>query len=454
MYDFLIIGAGASGTSIARELSKYDVSICILEKSDDVSNGASKANSGIIHGGYATTFGTLKGKLSFLGNPMFKQLNEELNFGYRKTGGLVLAFNENELEKLHTLLENGKKYGTKNLKLLEKKELLSIEPNINKEVKYALYCPDVGVTSPYEYTIAIAENAIENGAELFLNSEVLKIEEHKDYFEIITKDNVFKSKYLINAAGIYADKVSSMVGVKTFKINPRKGEYILFEKGTGSIVNNVIFQVPTKKGKGVLVTSTYHGNLMIGPNAEEVKSKSNTKTSKETLNYVIEMAKKSIPYFDFKKKLKTFSGIRPTPNTEDFIIEESKERFINVAGIESPGLTSSPAIAKYVLEIIKKKINLEKKKKFNPYRKPIIKSKNLTPEEIKNLINIDSSNEKIICRCEQVTEGEIIDALSRNIPIKTIKAIKMRTRAGMGRCQGMFCKPRVEKILKKFIEKN
>ncbi|BBE30756.1 FAD/NAD(P)-binding oxidoreductase [Tepiditoga spiralis] len=453
MYDFLIIGAGVIGTSIARELSKYNVNTCILEKTDDVSNGASKANSGIVHGGYAAKFGSLKGNLCFLGNQMFKSLNEELNFGYRKTGGLVLAFNANELKELNNLFENGKKFGLKNLKILEKKEILKIEPNINKEVMFALYCPDVGVTSPYEYTIALAENAIENGTELFLNSEVLAIKEYKDHFEVITKNKTFKTKYLINAAGVYADKISSMLGINTFKIIPRKGEYILFEKGTGSIVNNVIFQVPTKKGKGILVTSTYHGNLMIGPNAEEVENKENTKTSEEMLTYIIETAKKSVPFFDMKKKLKTFSGIRPTPNTGDFIIEESKERFINVAGIESPGLTSSPAIAKYVLEILKKSIHLEKKKNFNPYRKPIIKQKTLTPKELKNLINIKSSNEKIICRCEQVTEGEILDTLNRNIPIKTVKAIKMRTRAGMGRCQGAFCKPRVEEVIKKFIEK-
>jgi glycerol-3-phosphate dehydrogenase len=448
MYDFIIVGAGVSGCSIARELSKYKVKVCILEKEDDVASAASRANSGIVHGGYAAKHGTLKGMLNVLGNQKFELLNKQLNFGYRKTGGMVLGFNEEEYQSLEMLLANGVKNGVKDIRLIGRKKILDLDPNLNPDVKYALYAGDVGVTSPYEYTIALAENAISNGTDLFLREEVCGIKNNKDSFEVKTKNRDIESKYLINAAGIYSDIISKMAGVDYFKIKPRKGQYILFQKGTGADVNTVVFQVPTQKGKGILVTSTYHGNLMLGPNSEEVSNREDKETDEITLAYILETARKSFPKFDEKKRLKTFSGLRPTSSIGDFIIKEEYSGFINVAGIESPGLTSSPAIAEMVVDIIKKSLALQEKKDFNPYRKRIIIPNKFNSFEVKRRINLAPCDERIICRCERVTQGEISDALTRNIDIHTRKAVKMRTRAGMGLCQGKFCGTRVDELIK------
>ncbi|WP_459994938.1 FAD-dependent oxidoreductase [Marinitoga arctica] len=449
MYDIAIIGAGVIGTSIARELSKYELKILLLEKSDDVSNGASKANSGIVHGGYAAKHGTLKGKLSFEGNKLYDELDKELNFGFKRTGALVIGFDENDEKNIFNLYENGIKNGVKkeDIKVIYKDEILKLEPNINKNVKVALIANDVGITSPYEMTIALAENAVKNGVELKLENEVIGIEEQNDYFIINTNQSSYKTKYIINAAGVYSDKISSMVCINDFYINPRKGQYIIFHKGYGKIINRVIFQTPTEKGKGILVTPTYHGNLMIGPNADEISSKEDVTTDIETLKYIIKTAKKSVPNIDLRKVLTSFSGIRPTPSTGDFIIKEAKERFINVAGIESPGLTSSPAIAKMVINILKNsKLKLTKKNYFDPYRKPIIVPKNLSYKEVNKMLELNSE-EQIICRCEMVSKKEIIDALNRGIPIKSVDAVKRRTRATMGFCQGEFCTPRVRKVI-------
>ena len=449
MYDFAIIGAGVTGAGIARALSGYKGNICLIEKAEDVSSGASKANSGIVHGGYAAKNGTLKGRLNVLGNRMFEDLNHQLNFGYRKTGGLVLAFNEEERKSLENLFTNGKKNGVRDLEIIKRKKILELEPNLNPDAKYALYAKDVGVTSPYEYAIALAENAVTNGVKLFLEHEVLDIIRMKSGFELITNKIKINTRNVINAAGVHSDTVSKMAGVDYFNIIPRKGQYILFEKGTGDAVGSVIFQVPTKKGKGILVTSTYHGNLMLGPNSEEVENREDTSTDEMTLEYIIDTARKSLPGFDLTKKLKTFSGIRPKPDTGDFIIKEEYKGFINVAGIESPGLTSSPAIAEMVLNIIKKRISLEQKNDFNPFRKAIIKPNSFNATEVKRRIGLAPCDDRIVCRCERVTEGEIKDALTRNIDIRTRKAVKFRTRAGMGFCQGKFCGPRVDEVIQR-----
>lgn len=390
MYDFLIIGAGVVGSAIARELSRYSADICLLEKSDDVSNGASKANSGIIHGGYAALHGSLKGKLNASGNGMFQKLDDELNFGYRKTGALVLAFDGKDLKRLEALMKNGRLNGLENLRIIGTDEILNLEPNINPSAKYALLCDDVGVVSPYEYNIALAENAIQNGTQLFLDTEVTAINRENRGFSVETTSEVYRSKYVINAAGIYSDRISAMAVSDYFKLTPKKGQYILFQKDTGNIVSRVIFQTPTEKGKGILVTSTYHGNLMLGPNSEEAENREDTGTDEETLEYIIETAKKSVPDFDTAKILKTFSGIRPSPSTKDFIVKEESPGFINAAGIESPGLTSSPAIAQMVVNIINRNGSLSPKKDFNPFRKGIIIKKDLSPSEISKRVRLKS----------------------------------------------------------------
>lgn len=448
MYDVIIIGAGVVGTNIARELSKYKFNICLLEKQDDVSCGCSKANSGIIHGGYDDKPGTQKAKFCVAGNRMYEQLEKELNFGYRKTGSLVLAFSDEEKKTLEDLYERGIKNGVKDLEIIDGEKVRELEPYISKDVKWALYCKHSGVCSPYEFTIALAENAVENGVELKLLHEVIGIEKKDNIFNVKTNKGDFKGKYVINASGVYSDKISNMLGVDDFYIIPRKGEYILLNKDQSYLVNRVIFQAPTKKGKGILVTTTYHGNLMIGPDAQQVDEKDDVSTTEEGLKYIIETARKSVKDFDIKKTLTSFAGIRPTNNTKDFIIKETKVKgFINVAGIDSPGLTSSPAIAKEVIEILENSgLQLENKDDFKAYRKAIIVKKD---SDFKGDINSEDPEKHIICRCEKVTEAEIIDALNRKIEVKSLDGIKRRTRAGMGTCQGNFCGSRVRTLIAK-----
>ncbi len=446
MYDVIIIGAGVVGAAIARELSRYVLKIGVLEKEDDVTTGASKANSGIVHGAYAARYGTLKGQLCGKGNKMYRKLEEELNFGYRQTGALVIGFNEEDEKKITELYENGLKMGCHDLEIIRGEKLKEVEPHLNSEVKVALYAKNVGVTSPYEFTIALAENAVTNGVDLKLNNEVMSIEKLEGKFIIHTSKERIDTRYIINAAGLYSDKIANMVGISHFKILPKRGQYILMGKDQGHLVNTVIFQVPTDKGKGVLVTTTYHGNFMIGPNAEDVSNKEDVITTTDTLKDVLKAARRSIPHFDVRRAVTTFSGIRATSSTGDFIIEESgAEGFINVAGIDSPGLTSAPAIAEMVVDILKNSgLNLTEKNNFKPYRKRIIVKKD---NNFHGKVDHEDPEKNIICRCEKVTESEIIDAIHRNIPINSIDAIKRRTRAGMGPCQGSFCKSRVKSII-------
>ncbi|PKM50304.1 MAG: FAD/NAD(P)-binding oxidoreductase [Firmicutes bacterium HGW-Firmicutes-7] len=446
--DFIIIGAGVIGTMIARELSRYQVKVLLIEKENDVSCGATKGNSAIVHGGFDDKFGTLKSKLCRAGNLMYPKLNEELNFGYEKRGSLVLAFSQEEIDVLGELYENGVKNGVDDLEIIDADRIMEMEPYVSKKVMKALYCPSSGLTSPYEMAIALAENAISNGVELRLKSEVQAIEQAEGGFKVITNKGEFSSKYVINCAGVYSDKIAGMVGVDHFKITPRRGEYVLLNKGQGYLANNVLFQTPTKNGKGILVTRTYHGNLMLGPNAQEVGSKEDIGTTLEALDYIVDTARLSVPDFELKSTLTSFSGIRATSDKKDFIIEESKVKgFINVAGIESPGLTSSPAIGKYVIEIIKTMgVDLQENPDFNPYRKAIIVHKD---KDFDGFIDAPSPDKNIICRCEKVTEAEIIDAIHRGIDIDSLDAIKRRTRAGMGLCQGQFCGPRVANIIAK-----
>lgn len=445
-YDIAIIGAGVVGSAIARELSKYKLNVALIEKENDVSCGASKANSGIVHGGYDAEPGTLKAELNVKGNQMFDQLDAELNFGFRKSGSLVLSFNDADDEKIKMLMARGVENGLNHLKHLKADEVLDLEPNLNPSVKGALLCEASGVTSPYEMTIALAENALSNGVDLKLMHEVLSIDKDNHGFIINTGQGKIHSKWIINAAGVFSDKVADMVGAKTFSITPRKGEYVLLNKIQGKKISRVIFQAPTDAGKGILVTRTYHGNLMLGPNAQEIQVRNDNDTDADILKHIVDTARKSLPDFDMKHVLTSFSGIRATSNTKDFIIEASPvKHFINVGGIDSPGLTSAPAIAEYVTGILLKEgLHLEKNPDFNPKRRAIIKSKT---HGFDGAIDAPQPEKNIICRCEKVTEAEIVDAIHRGIDINSLDAIKRRTRAGMGPCQGQFCGPRVRKLI-------
>ncbi len=446
MYDVCIIGAGVVGTNIARELSKYQIRVCLVEKEEDVSCGASKANSGIVHGGYSDEPGTLKAELCVKGNRMYEQLNKELNFGYRETGSVVLAFRDEDIKTLEKLYQYGIKNGVGGLAIIDGEKVRELEPYVSTEVKAALYCRNAGVTSPYEFVIALAENAITNGVELKLNTAVVGIEKVEDYFKVSTTKGEIKAQYIINAAGIYCDKISSLIGINDFHIIPRRGQYVLLDKEQNYLANSVIFQVPTELGKGILVTTTYHGNLMVGPNAEEISDKDDVGTTEDVLENIVKTARLSVPDFDMKQAITSFAGNRPISSKKDWVIEESSVAgFINLIGIDSPGLTASPAIALKVAQLLKRAgLELNDKKDFMAYRKPIIQVKD---KDFKGDINSANPDEHIICRCEQVTETEIIDALHRNIAIKSIDAIKRRTRAGMGKCQSGFCRSRVKEII-------
>ena len=452
MYDVIIIGAGIVGTTIARELSKSKAKVLILEKNIDVSMGATKANSAIVHGGFAEKHEALKGRLCYKGRVQFKRLDEELNFGFKETGSLVISM-EDDKEPLEKLMANGIKNGLDDLEIIGPDRIRELEPELTHDVKWALYCKGAGICSPYEMAIAMAENAIKNGVTLKLEHQVTGIEKDGDVFKVSTDKEEFQSKYVVNAAGVYADEISKMVGVNNFEILPRSGEYILFTRGTGDPINTVIFQLPTKYGKGVLVASTYYGNLLIGPDASDEGGKEDTSTHIERVAKIYQQTKALYGKINSKQFIRSFTGIRARSSTDDFIIEETEVKgFINVAGIQSPGLTSSPAIAEMVIGILKDAgLEWEDNNEFDPYRKPIVTKKPLQPlKDIKQFIELPlGSKDRIVCRCEQVREDEIVDALHRGIRVKTVDGVKRRTRAGMGWCQGEFCKPRVIEIMER-----
>jgi len=450
MFDIAIIGAGVIGTFIARELSRYQLKVVLIEKDNDVANGTTKANSAIVHAGYDASPGTNKAKFNALGNIMFEKICEELDVPFKRTGSLVIASNEDEMNTLKKLYEQGIQNNIPNMGLIDKEKVKILEPNINEEIVAALYAPTCGIVGPFELAIALAENAVENGAELFLNSKVVSIDKAEDHYVINKGNNEIKAKFVINCAGVYADIINNMVAMPSFKIIPRRGQYFIFDKKAGKLVNTVIFQCPTKIGKGVVVTQTVHGNLLVGPNAESLDDNENIQTTTMGLDEVRNASYRTSKKIPFNSVITSFSGLRATSTTGDFIIEESREapNFINVAGIESPGLSAAPAIAEYVVEILNKKAHgLVKKEDFNPIRRKVIRFMKLSDSEKAEVIKKDSKYGRIICRCESITEGEIIDAIKRKAGATTLDGVKRRARPGMGICQGAFCGPRIVEIL-------
>ncbi|KAJ3277172.1 hypothetical protein HDV01_000224 [Terramyces sp. JEL0728] len=447
LYDAVIIGAGVIGCSIARELAKYQLKVLVVDKSSDVSQGASKSNSGIIHAGFDDQHGTLKSKLCHTGNHMFRQLNEELNFGFRNIGSLVLAFSKDEVSLLEELLENGNRNGVEGLKILTREETIAREPHVNPQVYASLYSPCAGIVSPYEYTIALAENAKQNGVDFLLSHEVTDIQmvsndTHETGITSATGNHfltrmarfglAIRSKIVVNAAGVMADRIAAMVGANNFYIVPRKGEYVLLEKSQGHLARHVLFPVPSKiRGKGILVSPTFHGNLLLGPTSRG--SEESCISQREVLKLIITSARHSVPGFDASMAITSYSGLRAKSSRSDFIIEESITTlgFINVAGIDSPGLTSSPAIAKMASDLIRSALfkyyndHVHINPKFNPYRKPIIIKKT---DAFKGSIDNDDPALNIICRCEKVTEAEIVDAIRRPIGGRDTDSVKRRTR--------------------------
>ncbi len=450
MYDVVIIGAGIMGTFIARELSRYKLRIAVLEKSNDVANATTKANSAIVHSGYDAKVGSLKAKFNVLGNPMFDKVCEELDVPLRRIDSLVLAFNEDEMTTIGELYERGISNGLKKITLIDKEQVASLEPNLNKTVLGALRTTDCGIVGPFELAVALAENAMDNGAELFLNNEVKSIDKVSEGYIVHTNEGSYKAKYLVNCAGVHADEINNMVAKESFRIKPRRGQYFVLDKSAGNLVNSVVFQCPTSMGKGVLVLPTVHGNLLVGPDSQDIDVKDNFDTTLDDLENVKLVARKTIINIPFDKVITSFVGLRATPDTGDFVIGEAGDAkgFINVAGIESPGLSASPAIALHVVELLKSiSGGFEEKKDFNPIRRKLTRFYELSEQEKTEAIKRDPRYGRVICRCENITEGEIVDVIHRKAGARTVDGVKRRTRPGMGRCQGGFCGPRVIEIL-------
>lgn len=453
MYDFIIIGAGVVGASIARELSRYDVDVAVLEAREDVATATTGANSAIVHAGYDRAPDTTMARLNVEGNRLFDEIKRELDIPFKRVGSLVLAFDEEDEHMLNVLLEQGRKSGVEGLEIISREEVLDREPSINPDILSALWAPTGGITCPYELTVAYMENAIDNGVKIFLNHPVTGISKRDDgTFSITTSDGEFKASYIINCAGLNGDAIPKMLGVKEFTITPRRGEYLLYDRKYGNTVNSVIFQTPSKVSKGVLVTQTVDGNLLVGPNAEDIDEKANISTTDVGLDYVYNMGKKSVPTLTRRGVIRTFAGLRAIADTDDFIIGPSTkvEGLFHAAGISSPGLSSAPAIAKEMIRILERHIgSFAENQNFNPYRRSIPRLKELDRKEQQELIESDPRYGRVICRCETITEGEIVEALHRSLPVTTIDGIKRRTRAGMGRCQGGFCTPRIMEIMER-----
>lgn len=449
MYDVVIVGAGVTGCSIARELSKHDMRTCVVEKGSDVAVGTTKANSAIVHAGEDPVPGTLKAKLNVRGNSMFDELSKQLDFPFKRNGSMVLCFSQEDMDELKAYMNRGIENGVPGMKILNRQEALRMEPNLSEEVYAALYLPTGGICCPYEMTIALAENAFSNGVEFRFDCQVENIERQKDEYVLCTSQGKIQCKLLINAAGLHADELNNMVSRNKIKIIPRRGEYCLLDKTAGSMTTRTLFQLPTKMGKGVLVTPTVDGNLLIGPNAEDVEDKNSFATTASGLDSVLQAAGKSIRQVPGRDVITSFCGLRAHEEGNDFIIGEALDApgFINAAGIESPGLTSAPAMAEMIENIVVSRLQPEKNLKFNPVRKGIPKFREMTNDERKVLIAQDDRYGKIVCRCETVTEGEIVNAIRRPLGARTLDGVKRRTRAGMGRCQAGFCTSRIVDIM-------
>lgn len=454
MRDIIIIGAGVAGCAVARELSKYQVEILVLDKEEDVCCGTSKANSAIVHAGYDANEGSLMAKLNVQGNEMMETLSKELDFSFERNGSLVICLNKEDRPNLEKLYQRGIKNGVKGLKILTKEEVLQMEPNVSEGIDSALYAPTGGIVCPFGLTIALAENASDNGVEFKFNTEVLDIIKQDGFYQLKTNQGTFEAKYVINAAGVYGDKFHNMVSLNKIHITARRGDYCLLDKSVGNYVSKTIFQLPTQYGKGVLVTPTVHGNLLVGPTAIDIEDKEATAVTQDGLADLMSKANNTVKNLPMRQVITSFAGLRAHEDNHEFIIQEVEDAkgFIDVVGIESPGLTSAPAIGVMTAELVQQLMKLEKKTSFKATRKGITHFNALTIEEKNELIKQNPAYGNMICRCEMITEGEILEAIHRPLGAKSLDGVKRRTRAGMGRCQAGFCSPKTMEILSRELK--
>lgn len=457
MYKAAVIGAGVIGGMIAARLSSYDMNIAIIEKEDDVAMGQSKANSGIVHGGFDPVPGSLKARLNVRGNELMEDVCKQFGVSFRRNGALVVAFDEKDEKNLQFLLERGIENGVKGLEILSGDEARKKEPNLSEAVRAALWAPTSGVVCPYELTIEAVGNAMDNGAELFRGFKVCGIEtKPDDTYTIRAEDGrIIEAEYVINCAGLYSDEIAAMAGDNSFEIVPRAGEYMLLDKEAAYLTDSTIFKVPDEMGKGVLATRTVDGNILLGPTSVDRDDKGDLAVTAEGLASVKEREMRFFDAVPFDKVITQFTGLRAHGNKGDFIINMPKKNFVNAAGIESPGLTSAPAVAEMVENmLLKAGMNAPRKADYNPCRVHKKHFRSCTVEEKNELIKQDPNFGQIVCRCEEVTKGEILEAIRRAPGAVDVDGIKRRTRSGMGRCQGGFCLPVIVEILAEELGKD
>lgn len=453
MYDVTVIGCGIVGSATAYELSKYHLKTLVLEAENDVSLGATRANSAIMHAGFDPEPGSLMARLNVEGAERAKELCKKLSVHYDQIGSLVVAFSKEELALIENLYERGIKNGVKDLELLDQEALHQKEPNLSHESLGALYAPTAAIVNPWEFCLALAETAVRNGVDIALSNRVQDIKKINGGYEITTNKAIYQTKYVFNAAGVHSDDIHNLVAEPNFKITPKRGEYYLLDKSEGTVVNHVIFQCPSSIGKGVLISPTVHGNLVVGPNSEPVltedlDSGKDTESTIAGLKQVADLARKSVPDLNLRQSIRNFSGVRANNSTGDFVLQEAVSGFIDLAGVKSPGLTSAPAIALYGIEMLEKSIgeSFTRKDSFIDSREKVVFNE-LSLDEKNQLISQTNDYGRVICRCETITEGEIRAAAHSPIPPVSLDGIKRRCNAGMGRCQGGFCGPRVVEIL-------
>ncbi|MCQ2792436.1 MAG: NAD(P)/FAD-dependent oxidoreductase [Bacilli bacterium] len=450
-YDIVVIGAGVIGCNIARELSQYELSVLVLEKDNDVCARASMANSAIVHSGYDPVPGTLKARFNVAGNKMFDELCKRLCVEFYRIGSLTIAMNDEQMKTLMSLKERAKENGVE-VKILNHDELLKIEPNINPSAAGALLAPTAGIVDPFTFCAHNIENALDNGVILHLNEAASNVIDNGDHFLVKTEKDTYQAKIVINAAGHGSYKLASQLEKLDYEINPRKGEYFVFDHYTVGLVNHTIFPLPSAKGKGILVSPTYSGNYLVGPSSELSEAEDHS-TDPATLAMVKAGALEMVPSLPFNELIRVFAGVRATPSDHDFHIAPLKThpKFIHLCGIESPGFVSSPAIALYVVnELVKPLINLKKKNNYIPNIRPSLVTRKMDNVARAKLVKEHPEYGEIICQCEKISKGEILDAMSRSDHPHTIKAIKKRCRAGFGKCQGGFCQPLVAKMISEY----
>jgi glycerol-3-phosphate dehydrogenase len=454
-YDIIIVGAGAVGCAVARELSRYDLKIAVLEKESDVASETSGRNSAVVHAGFNNKPGSLMAKLCVEGNEGFEKICSELDIPYKKTGKLIVAFDQSDFAGIDKLIENGRKNGVKGLEFVNAETVKKLEPYVGGAG--AMLSPNTAITNPFIYTVALAENAAVNGVKFYFETEVRGITRQDKLFRIRAGNTYFYSRYLINSAGLYSDKISSMAGEKGYKIYPCRGEYFILDKRTGKYLNMPVYPVPRPGigGLGVHLTPTMEGNILIGPSAEYIDTKNDYSATKKVMDKLFSEAKELLPQLSRQHIIRSYAGIRSkivgpkTGGFGDFIIEESKTvpGLINLIGIESPGLTSSVPISRMVRNIIAGKEDIRQKKDFIPTREGIVQFRELTPEKKEQLIKQYPEYGEIVCRCEGITKKEILDAVNNPLGVTTLAGIKYRARPMMGRCQGGYCLTRIVDIL-------